>query len=146
MYKLVQDDNKFKFDVAPLPTDGKSKPVGTVGGWQLGVSKYSKAQDASIEWVRYMTSEDVSKYRAVAGTYVPLYPIVSDDPDVQVSQPFLKNLADVQRVTRPSRELAANYNQGSTIIFQGFNGILNGQDAKAQLGQIQSQLQRLLGR
>ena len=33
---------KGKFDVAPLSADGANSPVGTVGGWQLGVSKYSK--------------------------------------------------------------------------------------------------------
>jgi trehalose/maltose transport system substrate-binding protein len=148
MYQLAQDAaaTKGKFDVAPLPVTGSAKPVGTVGGWQLGVSKYSKAQDAAIEFVRYMTSEDISKFRAVNGTYVPLYQSVSDDPDVQKNQPFLKNLSSVERVTRPSNALGANYNQGSTIMFQAFNQILNGQDAQAQLQQAQGQLQRLIGR
>ena len=146
MYALAQtaDATKGKFDVAPLPVMGGNKPVGTVGGWQLGVSKYSKAQDAAIEFVRYMTSEDVVKFRAVNGTYVPLYQSVADDPDVQKNQPFLKNLADVTRVTRPSNALGANYNQGSTIMFQAFNQILNGQDAQGQLQGAQGQLARLL--
>ena len=146
MYALAQtaDATKGKFDVAPLPVTGSNKSVGTVGGWQLGVSKYSKAQDAAIEFVRYMTGEDVSKFRAVNGTYVPLYQSVADDPDVQKNQPFLKNLSDVQRVTRPSNALAANYNQGSTIMFQAFNQILNGQDAQGQLQNAVGQLTRLI--
>jgi trehalose/maltose transport system substrate-binding protein len=135
-----------KFDVTALPTAQGQKPAGTLGGWQLGISRFSKAQDAAIEFVRYMTSEDVVKFRAVNGTYVPLYQSVSDDPDVQKNQPFLKNLASVERVTRPSNALAANYNQGSTIMFQAFNQVLNGQDAQAQLQQAQGQLQRLIGR
>jgi trehalose/maltose transport system substrate-binding protein len=148
MYALAQDAaaTKDKFDVAPLPVMGTNKPVGTLGGWQLGVSKYSKAQDAAIEFVRYMTSEAVIKFRGVNGTYVPLYQSVADDPDVQRTQPFLKNLSDVVRVTRPSRELAENYNQGSTIIFQAFNAILNGQDAQGQLQNAQGQLERLVRR
>jgi trehalose/maltose transport system substrate-binding protein len=146
MYALAQtaDATKGKFDVAPLPVTGNNKPVGTLGGWQLGVSKYSKAQDAAIEFVRYMTSEAVVKFRAVNGTYVPLYQSVADDPDVQKNQPYLKNLADVTRVTRPSNALGANYNQGSTIMFQAFNAILNGQDAQGQLQNAQGQLTRLL--
>lgn len=148
MYQLAQEAaaTKDKFDVAPLPVTGSNKPVGTLGGWQLAVSKYSKAQDAAIEFVRYMTSEEVIKFRAVNGTYVPLYQSVADDPDVQKNQPFLKNLSSVQRVTRPSRELAANYNQGSTIMFQAFNAILNGQDAQQQLQGAQGQLDRLIRR
>jgi trehalose/maltose transport system substrate-binding protein len=146
MYALAQtaDATKGKFDVAPLPVTGSNKPVGTLGGWQLAVSKYSKAQDAAVEFVRYMTSEDVVKFRAVNGTYVPLYPSVADDPDVQKNQPFLKNLSDVQRVVRPSNALAGNYNQGSTIMFQAFNQILNGQDAQGQLQNAQGQLTRLI--
>ena len=47
---------------------------------------------------------------------------------------------------RPSRDLGENYNQGSTVIFQAFNAILNGQDAAVQLQQAQSQLERLVRR
>jgi trehalose/maltose transport system substrate-binding protein len=148
MYQLAQEATQTtgKFDVAPLPVTGNNKPVGTLGGWQLGVSKYSKAQEAAIEFVRYMTGEDAVKFRGTLGTYVPLYPSVADDPDVQRNQPFLKNLADVERITRPSRELGENYNQGSTIIFQAVNATLNGQDAQQQLQQAQGQLERLVRR
>jgi trehalose/maltose transport system substrate-binding protein len=146
MYQLAQEAaaTKDKFDVAPLPVTGNNKPVGTLGGWQLGVSRYSRSQDAAVEFVRYMTGEDVIKFRAVNGTYVPLYQSVADDPDVQRNQPFLRNLSDVQRVVRPSNALGANYNQGSTIMFQAFNQILNGQDAQQQLQSAQGQLARLV--
>jgi trehalose/maltose transport system substrate-binding protein len=146
MYQLAQtaDATRDKFDVAPLPVTGTNPPVGTLGGWQLGVSRFSRSQDAAVEFVRYMTSEEISKFRAVNGTYVPLYQSVADDPDVQRNQPFLRNLSNVQRVVRPSNALGANYNQGSTIMFQAFNQILNGQDAQAQLQGAQGQLARLV--
>ena len=41
-----------KFSVTVLPHGASGKPVGTVGGWQLAVSKYSKHKDAAIEFVR----------------------------------------------------------------------------------------------
>ena len=47
---------KGKFSVTVLPHGASGKSVGTVGGWQLAVSKYSKHQGATIEFVRYMTS------------------------------------------------------------------------------------------
>ena len=47
---------KGKFDVTVLPHSGSNTSVGTVGGWQLGVSKYSKHIGAAIELVRYLTS------------------------------------------------------------------------------------------
>ena len=55
--------------------------------------------------------------------------------------------ADVQRVARPSSSLAANYNQGSTIIFQQVNQVLLGQVQPEQAVQAMSQqLERLAAR
>ncbi len=132
-----------KFDVAPLPHTEGNKSVGTVGGWQLGVSKYSKSPDASIEFVRYMTSPEVETWRAVVGSYVPTQAAVAANADVLKAMPFLKNLSDVVRVTRPSRTTGANYNQASTAFFQGVNQILNGSDAAQVLPSIESRLKRI---
>jgi trehalose/maltose transport system substrate-binding protein len=146
-YAVGQKDDspvKGKFDVAPLPAQG-GKSSGTVGGWQLSVSKYSKAIDASVEFVRYLSSPDVETFRAVVGSYVPTIQAVADRPEVLQTMPFLKNLASVDRVTRPSRALGERYNEGSTAIFQGVNQILNGQDASAVLPNVQRQVERLLG-
>lgn len=135
---------KGKFDVAPLPAQPGNKHVGTVGGWQLGVSAYSKNKEASIEFIRYMTSPQVQTYRAVVGSFVPTIPSVAADPQVLKAMPFLQSLQDVVRVTRPSRETGDKYNQVSTIIFQGVNQILNGSDAAQVLPQVAQQLQRLI--
>ncbi|MGI9145369.1 MAG: ABC transporter substrate-binding protein [Chloroflexota bacterium] len=142
---LNKDDSalKGKVDVAPLPAGPGQKSSGTVGGWQLGVSKYSKNQDASIEFVRYLTSPEVQAYRAVVGSYVPTIGDVAGRPEVLQVQPFLKNLQDVVRVVRPSKVTADRYNEASTAIFQGVNQILNGQDAAQALPGVQQRLQRL---
>jgi trehalose/maltose transport system substrate-binding protein len=142
-----KDDSpvKGKFDVAPLPAQAGSKSSGTVGGWQLSVSKYSKAIDASTEFVRYLTSPEMQTYRAVVGTFVPTIEAVAQRPEVIKEMPFLKNLSSVERVTRPSNPLGERYNEGSTAFFQGVNQILNGQDAATVLPNVQRQLERLLG-
>jgi trehalose/maltose transport system substrate-binding protein len=136
---------KGKTDVAPLPAATGQKSSGTVGGWQLGVSKYSKNQDASIEFIRYLTSPEVQAYRAVVGAYVPTIAEVAARPDVLQVEPYLKNLADVVRVVRPSKVTADRYNEASTAVFQGVNQILNGQDAAQVLPGVQQRLQRLTG-
>jgi trehalose/maltose transport system substrate-binding protein len=133
------------FDAGALPASSGQPHVGTVGGWQLGVSKYSKNQDAGVEFVRYMAGPDVQAWRAVVGTFLPTIQSVAAMPAVVQAQPFLKNIGDVQRVTRPSTVLADQYNQGSTIFFQGVNQVLNGQDASGVLPGVAQQLQRLLG-
>jgi len=132
------------FDVAPLPHGANGKSSGTVGGWQLAVSKYSKHQDAAIEFVRYATSKEVQTWRAVVGSFVPTRQDVASDPQVLQAEPFLKNLADVVRVTRPSVYLGQDYNEGSTAFFQGVSQILNGADAATVVPQIQQRLEGLL--
>ncbi len=136
---------KGKFDVTVLPHTGNNPSVGTVGGWMLGVSKYSKNIPVAIELVRYLTSPGVQKFDAIFSTNPPTIPSVAADPAVRKVNPWLKpEIARVARVARPS-QLGAKYQQGSQAIYQGVNQILNGQDAKNVLPRIEQQLNRLLG-
>jgi trehalose/maltose transport system substrate-binding protein len=136
---------KDRFAVGPLPAAPGQKSVGTVGGWEVAVNKYSRAVDAALEWVRYESGPDAQTYRALVLGTVPTIPAVAARPDVLQAEPFLTNLQDVTRVTRPSGIFGERYNQASTAIFRGVNQILNGQDASPVLSDIQSQLKRLLG-
>jgi trehalose/maltose transport system substrate-binding protein len=136
---------KGKFNVTTLPHGAGGKPVGTVGGWQLAVSKFSKHKDAAIEFVRYMTSPGVEKFDAIYNTNVPTIPKVARDKAVVKANPYLKpEIANVIRVTRPARFLGTHYNEGSKDIYQGISQILNGANASSVLPRIESQLKRLV--
>ena len=136
---------KGKFSVTVLPHGAAGSSVGTVGGWQLAVSKYSKHKDAAIEFVRYMTSPGVEKFDAIFNTNVPTIPAVAKDKAVVKANPYLKpNIATVPRVTRPARFLGTHYNEGSKAIYQGISQILNGQKANKVLPSIKAKLERLL--
>ena len=136
---------KGKFSVTVLPHGPGGHSVATVGGWQLAVSKFSKHPDASIEFVRYMTSPAVEKFDAITNTNVPTIPSVAKDPAVVKVNPYLKpNIATVARVARPSTLLKARYNEGSKAIYQGISQILNGTPASSVLPGVQSKLERLL--
>jgi trehalose/maltose transport system substrate-binding protein len=138
---------KGKFAVAPLPHGPGGHSVATVGGWQLAVSKYSKHQDAAIEFVRYMTSAPVEKFDTITNSNVPTIPALGKDPAVRKAAPYLNPAtASVPRVTRPSSILGVHYNEGSKDIYQAINRILNGTPASSVLPGLQSQLQRLLSR
>ncbi len=148
-YSIAADPKQSKvvgkFSVTTLPHGPGGHPVGTVGGWQLAVNKYSKSPDASIEFVRYMTSPAVEKFDAITNTNVPTIPSVAKDPAVVKVNPYLKpNIATVARVTRPARYLGTHYNEGSKYIYQGISQILNGSSASSVLPGIQSKLQRLV--
>jgi trehalose/maltose transport system substrate-binding protein len=134
-----------KFAVAPLPHGPGGHSVATVGGWQLAVSKFSKHQDAAIEFVRYMTSKAVEKFDTITNSNVPTIPSLVNDPAVRKAAPYLNPAtANVPRVTRPSTILGVHYQEGSTDIYQGISQILNGTPASKVLPSVQSKLQRLL--
>lgn len=136
---------KGKFSVTVLPHGASGKSVGTVGGWQLGVSKYSKHKDAAIELVRYLTSSAVQKFDAIYNSNVPTIPAVAKIKAVVKTNPYLKpQIATVERVTRPAKYLKAHYNEGSKAIYQGINQILNGSSAGSVLPSIESKLKRLV--
>jgi trehalose/maltose transport system substrate-binding protein len=136
---------KGKFAVAPLPHGPGGHSVATVGGWQLAVSKYSKHQDAAIEFVRYMTSKPVEKFDTITNSNVPTIPSLAQDPQVKKAAPYLSPAtANVPRATRPSSALGGKYNEGSKDIYQAISRILNGASAGSVLPGLQSQLQGLL--
>jgi trehalose/maltose transport system substrate-binding protein len=135
---------KGKFSVTVLPHGAAGKSVGTVGGWQLAVSKFSKHQGASIELVRYMTSPAVEKFDALTNSNVPTIVSVAKDKAVVKANPYLKPaIANVPRVTRPGKFYGAHYNEASKVIYQGINQILTGSPASQVLPQIKSRLQQI---
>jgi trehalose/maltose transport system substrate-binding protein len=134
-----------KFDVTTLPAEPGSKSVGTVGGWQMAVSKYSKNIPATVEFVRYMTSPAVERFDAIYNTNVPTIASVASDPAVVATNPYLKpEIANVMRVARPAGMLGVNYQKASTDIYQGLNQILNGANPSSILPGIDSKLNAIL--
>jgi trehalose/maltose transport system substrate-binding protein len=131
--------------VTVLPHSGKNPSVATIGGWELGVSKYSKHKGAAIEWIRYLASPAAEKFTAIFSSNPPTIASVAANKAVRKVNPWLKpKIAKVTRVVRPTRYLGAKYQEGSTIIFQGINQIENGSDAKSVLPRIASQLNRVI--
>jgi trehalose/maltose transport system substrate-binding protein len=136
---------KGKFNVTVLPHGASGKSVGTVGGWQLAVSKFSKHKGAAIEFVRYMTSPAVEKFDAITNSNVPTIVSVAKDKAVVKANPYLKPaIASVPRVTRPAKFLKTHYNEASKVIYQGVNQILNGTPAKNVLPGVESKLNQII--
>jgi len=118
-----------KFDVTVLPKGGDNgKNAACLGGWQLMISAYSKVPDASADLVRYLSSAEPQKKRAIAFSVLPTQPALYSDPDVLAKNPFFKIMPDVfnNAVARPSTVTGADYNQLSTAFFQNANNVLNG--------------------
>ncbi|MBV8815215.1 MAG: ABC transporter substrate-binding protein [Verrucomicrobia bacterium] len=131
-YALGQDPKSpisGKFAATILPkggTDGKN--AACLGGWNLMVSAYSKNPDVAADLVRYLSSPEAQKKRAVDLSQLPTRPSVYTDPDVLAKNPWFKNAVDIlnNAIARPSTVTGANYNQVSTAFFQSVNQVLSG--------------------
>jgi trehalose/maltose transport system substrate-binding protein len=133
-----------QFAVSPLPHGPGQQTASTVGGWQLGVSLHSRQQAAAIELVRYLTSPEAQRYRAIVGAFIPTLRAAQDDADVLRALPFLPDVRAQRLVTRPSSQSGARYNELSIAFFQGVSEVLLGSDPSHTLAQMERRLQGIL--
>ncbi|WP_029030831.1 ABC transporter substrate-binding protein [Salinarimonas rosea] len=133
--------------VAALPKGGEEgKNTGTLGGWQLAVSRYSEEQEAAADLVRYLTSYEEQKRRAIVGAYNPTIAALYEDQEVLDAVPFFGDLYDtfVNAVARPSRPTGESYNRVSAEFWEASHNVLTGSETAEQaLADLQSALERM---
>lgn len=137
-----------KVGVVALPRgDGPDgRPAGTLGGWQLAVSRYSRHPAEAMDLVRHLTSAAVQKDRAIRGAYNPTIPRLYEDPEVLAANPFFGELLPtfVHALPRPARQTGAHYNQVSAAIWQAVHAVLAGQvDAADGTARLTKSLRRI---
>jgi trehalose/maltose transport system substrate-binding protein len=139
-----------KVGVSPLPMgDGAdARNAATLGGWQLMVSKYSKNQEAGIEFVKYMCSPEVQRAYTIDRSHSPTVVAVYDDPAVVEKAEFISRLKPVFQggaVARPSTPSGEFYNSVSVAYHQRINQVLTGQkDGAAAVQELESELQDIM--
>jgi trehalose/maltose transport system substrate-binding protein len=135
-----------KVGVMALPKGGADgKSTGTLGGWQLGVSKFSKNQKLAADLVKYLTSPEEQKRRALVASFNPTIMSLYKDAELLKANPFMGNLYDtfVNAVPRPTIT-GAKYNQVSTEFRNGVYSTLSGKGKAADnLKKVEAKLNSL---
>lgn len=149
-WSLANSDDspvKGKVGVAALPKGGEDgKNTGTLGGWQLAVSRYSENPEAAADLVRFLTSYEEQKRRAIEGSYNPTIAALYDDEEVLAANPFFGDLYDtfVNAVARPSRPTGESYNRVSSEFWNAVHNVLSGSaEAEEAISGLESSLDRL---
>jgi trehalose/maltose transport system substrate-binding protein len=135
-----------KVGVMPLPRGGPDGKVsGTLGGWHLAVSRYSRHPREAADLVMFLTSAAEQKKRAVEAAYNPTIPALYSDPDVLAANPFFGDLEGaLQNATaRPSRIAGPHYNRLSSDVWRAAHDILAGAPAPARVARLRADLERL---
>jgi len=136
------------FDVSPLPAGDSGKSAATLGGWNLGVSKYSNHPEEAAKLAMFLAGEEVQKMRAVEGAFNPTIKSLYQDEEVLEAVPFFGSLYDVftNAVARPSTATAPQYNQVSELFFQAVHSVLTGEsDAQTAIEYLELDLMDTTG-
>jgi ABC-type glycerol-3-phosphate transport system substrate-binding protein len=82
--------------------------------------------DEAWEFVKFMTSFESFKYRAINGGYISARKAILDDPEVQKAIPTVKLAKDVLLDYATSRPVTQFYGDMSLEMQSQFNDVLTG--------------------
>jgi multiple sugar transport system substrate-binding protein len=125
-YALGKDSKiADKFDIATFPGFEGNKGAGVVGGYNLGISAYSKNPEGALAFIDFATKPDQQKIMATEASLPPTVSSVYDDPAVKKVMPFADDLrtAIEQAQARPPSPV---YPQISEAVYDNVYAALQG--------------------
>ena len=134
---------KNHIGMAPLPAPSNGERVSTLGGWHIGLSRFSDRKLQSLRLIRFMTSYDTQKKIMSRMGWNPGREDLYDDPDVLSRAPHCRELKEVFQNAHP-RPLLPYYTQISAIAQRHINSVLaNRKSAEQALGAAQHEIDAL---
>jgi trehalose/maltose transport system substrate-binding protein len=119
-----------KVGVARLPAGSEEGIRASVlGGWQLAISRYSRHKKEAVELVRYLTSPEVQRERALEGSFAPTIRSLYDDPAVLAASPIFAEMRVIldDVVRRPTALLGDRYPLFSAALAVAVHRVLEGE-------------------
>lgn len=140
---------KGKFDVTTLPI-GKAgdRSAATLGGWNLAIPKFAKDPEAAIELVKFLTSSDQQKVRALMAGTLPTIISLYSDPEIAEKLPIVPRWKAVFQTAmpRPAAPTKLKYNEVSHDFWTAVHQTLSGEGTAADnLAALEVRLTRLKG-
>jgi multiple sugar transport system substrate-binding protein len=114
-----------KVGVSVLPYFKGHKTASTLGGWQLGINKFSKHPEAAERLIKYLTSAAVQKRLAITIGYKPTRKSLYKDEELLRHQPFIAGLYEVFLNARP-RPVSPYYMAMTQIMQPEFSAAISG--------------------
>jgi len=138
-------DSKVKDQIgmAPLPAPPGGERVSTLGGWHIGLSRFSDHKRQALKFIRFVTSYDTQKKIMSRMGWNPGREDLYNDPDVLKRAPHYRELKDVFQYAQP-RPLLPYYTQISAIAQRHINSVLADRKSAGQaLSEAQGEIDAL---
>ncbi|HEX9811017.1 MAG TPA: ABC transporter substrate-binding protein [Burkholderiales bacterium] len=137
---------KGKVGITALPHFSGHDSAATLGGWQLGVSKYSRHPKEAAVFAQFMTSAEALKALALAYGLNPSRRTLYDDPDLIAAQPHMAQLRATFEHARP-RPVTPQYVRVSQVLQSEFSAVVAGlKPPEDALASAQHQVEAILKR
>jgi len=125
-YALGKDSKiADKFDIATFPGFSGQDGAGVLGGYNLGISAYSKNPEGSLAFIEFATKPDQQKIMATEASLPPTTSATYDDPAVKKAMPFAAELKTAIEQAQP-RPVSPVYPQISEAIYNNVYDALQG--------------------
>ncbi|HAG50365.1 MAG TPA: sugar ABC transporter substrate-binding protein [Deltaproteobacteria bacterium] len=136
---------KGKVGISTLPSFPGKESASTLGGWQLGINRYSRHPDAAERLIRFLTSYEAQKTFALTIGYKPTRKSLYRDRDLMKEQPFITGLYDVFMKARP-RPVTPYYMMVTQVMQPEFSAALSGiKTPEEALSSVQRQIEHIMG-
>ena len=151
VYELSEEEGclvKGKVGVIPIPSEYPELRSGIAGFESLAVNKYSKNPEAAVKVIKYFTSEDGQKIRALVGGLCPTVESLYEDKEVMKKNPTFSLFLDIFENTfsAPKAEAGKKYNEVSTVFYKAVHSVLLGKtDAESALASAARQISKITG-
>ena len=120
-----------KVGIAKMPHFKGGESHSTLGGWQLGISAYSKDKEAAWQFVKFLTSSRIQKLLAVKSGKAPTRKALYADPEIIEKNPHFDSLKEVFLTAYP-RPRSPLYPSISNVLQRYFSSALSSYDSPVQ--------------
>ena len=137
---------RAQIQIAPIPHFKGGKSLATLGGWHIGISKYSDKKNDAWAFVKYVVSRRVQKSFSLELGWNPARKDVYEDKDILAKYPHFSKLSSVfaNAVPRPA---VPYYTQVSDILQRHINSVIaNKADSKIAFSEAEKEVENIVKR
>ena len=135
---------RHRVGVTAMPGDSRQPTAPTLGGWFLGVNRFSKHPHLAWRLISFLTSVEAQRALAIAGGLKPTRLSIYADPQARQEDPALGLFFPMLQAARP-RPITPFYLMLSQVLQGEFSAAVTGiKPAAVALHDAEQQVQRIL--